>query len=542
MNDPQFRVLYRQFLFRMVDLELLSADAQGDMSKLFGQFAALLVFISIGLSVAGAIAGSGNRILEWYIVHVLIDTTMLVVGLFAVLSWDSTFPDRRDVMVLAPLPIRTRTVFLAKVAAVATALSVTVATLHIFAGIVVPLALNASGTLFGFVRGLAAWWMTMLAGGAFIFSCVLSVQGIAAQLLPRRYFLRVSSFLQMAAFAWFVGNYFLEPRVVWSPSWWFVGFFEQLKGTTAPADMAWRAWLGLGIAGGCTVVAWTLAYFRTLRKIVEEPDIAPVVRGLTWLPRFGNGFETAIGQFSIRTLLRSRQHRLLLAFYGGIGFAAVILFPRWPVMRELLSEKDGAMLPTMAATILIVVLITVGARIVFSLPVDMRANWIFRITPFPGGAACMIARRRVLYTLSLLPVWAGCAVVLYSTWPRAEAAKHLAVLLLAGVITAELCLRGSQKLPFTCSYLPGKSNFNMTCLLYTGFVFSGLAKVAQFERRLFDDPASYGAANAILFGLAIAARWRVSRLAASPEGTLQFEESAEPAVFVLDLQRDYFST
>ncbi len=48
MKETQFRVLYRQFLFRMIDLELLSADAKGDMSKLFGQFAALLIFVSIG--------------------------------------------------------------------------------------------------------------------------------------------------------------------------------------------------------------------------------------------------------------------------------------------------------------------------------------------------------------------------------------------------------------------------------------------------------------------------------------------------------------
>jgi hypothetical protein len=43
MAKKQFLVLYRQFLFRMVDPELLSAGAQGDMSKLFGQFASLLV-------------------------------------------------------------------------------------------------------------------------------------------------------------------------------------------------------------------------------------------------------------------------------------------------------------------------------------------------------------------------------------------------------------------------------------------------------------------------------------------------------------------
>ena len=80
----------------------------------------------------------------WSVEHFLIATTMLVVGLFAVLSWDSTFPDRRDVLVLAPLPVRARTLFLAKVAAVATALSLTVALLHSVAGLAWPLAVGAA--------------------------------------------------------------------------------------------------------------------------------------------------------------------------------------------------------------------------------------------------------------------------------------------------------------------------------------------------------------------------------------------------------------
>ena len=43
---------------------------------------------------------------------------MLVVGLFAVLCWDSLLPDQRDVLTLAPLPVRARTLFLAKVGGV----------------------------------------------------------------------------------------------------------------------------------------------------------------------------------------------------------------------------------------------------------------------------------------------------------------------------------------------------------------------------------------------------------------------------------------
>jgi hypothetical protein len=60
MPKSQFRILYRQFLFRMVDVELLSADALGDMNKLLGQFAALLVFIGIGLTWFGFIALGGH--------------------------------------------------------------------------------------------------------------------------------------------------------------------------------------------------------------------------------------------------------------------------------------------------------------------------------------------------------------------------------------------------------------------------------------------------------------------------------------------------
>ena len=79
----------------------------------------------------------------WSVEHFLIATTMLVVGVFSVLSWDSMFPGHRDVLVLGPLPIRAHTILLAKLAAVVTALSLAVVTLHAASGVVWPLALNA---------------------------------------------------------------------------------------------------------------------------------------------------------------------------------------------------------------------------------------------------------------------------------------------------------------------------------------------------------------------------------------------------------------
>ena len=123
MNSP-FRVLYRLFLFRLTDVEFLSAHAKGDSSKLLGQFASLLIFLSVLFSIA-AFGVPGKNVhpqvrltFEWSSEHFLIATTMLVVGLFAVLNWESVLPDRRDILLVGALPVTTRTFFLAKVGAV----------------------------------------------------------------------------------------------------------------------------------------------------------------------------------------------------------------------------------------------------------------------------------------------------------------------------------------------------------------------------------------------------------------------------------------
>jgi len=138
MSRLQFRVLYREFLFRIIDLDLLAPE--GDMSRLLGQFASVLVIVSLwimlpALATAAMAPSELSLLLTWAGEHFVIATTMLVVGLFAVLSWESLFPDRRDVLVLTPLPIRARTLFMAKIAAVATALSVTVLILNVLPSI-----------------------------------------------------------------------------------------------------------------------------------------------------------------------------------------------------------------------------------------------------------------------------------------------------------------------------------------------------------------------------------------------------------------------
>src|SRR5262249_30346984 len=142
---------------------------------------------------------------------------------------------------------------------------------------------------YGFVRTYLAFWITVFAAGAFLFCSVLAVQGIAAQ-LPRRQFLAASSFLQLGAFCLFIAVYCLQPSTAgeaaiaaaknqpalgWLPLYWFLGLFHWLSGSTLPAipPLARRAAIGLAAAVAAASGAFLLSYFRTMRKIIEEPDI-----------------------------------------------------------------------------------------------------------------------------------------------------------------------------------------------------------------------------------------------------------------------------
>jgi hypothetical protein len=151
-----------------------------------------------------------------------------------------------------------------------------------------------------------------------------------------------------------------------------------------------------------------------------------------------------------------------------------------------------------------------GVRVVFAMPLDLRANWVFRITPVRGGLASLAARRRALLVLGVLPPWVLFTGLLLALWPWREALGHAAVLGLLGIIAAEIGLHGAQKLPFTCSYLPGKSHFHLMFWLRVGLIVQIIDGGAQLEIRALRDARGVAFMIALLVVIAIAARWWTS--------------------------------
>jgi len=516
----QFRTLYRVFLLRVVDLELLSAD--GDPTKLIGQFATIFGGISILLTLPALLALMGSSSLPqssgWTLEHFFIETAMTCAGLVAVLNWEAAFPDRRDLLVLTPLPVRKSTLFLAKIAALFAAPALAVTALNSFSGVAWPFVFRSgSGGFFGVLRSWPAYWITVFVAGGFLVFTILTLQGLAANLLPRQLFLRFSAVLQAALMCTLLIVYFLEPSwespaaltaaenqrmLAWLPSYWFLALFNQLNGSMDPAlvPLAKRAWIGLGVSalGGCT--ALILCYFRLMPRTVEQPDIMLQTRSVSWSPQFGNSLTNALTRFSVRTLLRSRQHRMILSFYLGVGITIAVGYVK-VTNRGFVSAGGTISNSFLFASILMMILTVLALRVAASIPISLSANWIIRVTQVRSATDYRNAVRWTWVTLGVAPVLVIIAAFLPLASPSRPALGHFWVMFWLGILLVEVCLCTFNKIPFTCSYLPGKGGIHFAFWAGVLFFLRFLHEAAELEGRMLHDLVS-SALMIVMVGLA----------------------------------------
>jgi hypothetical protein len=175
----------------------------------------------------------------------------------------------------------------------------------------------------------------------------------------------------------------------------------------------------------------------------------------------------------------------------------------------------------------------VGLRSIFSLPVSLRANWILQVTQLRASEHYIAATRRALLLMAALPVWVVVALLSlgYRPWPHV--AVHLVVLALVGSILTDLSLVGVSKIPFACSYLPGKSNIQYMFWAFV-VVFVPIAmEFSNYEQRAIRHPRPCAVMLAVLGTMATgvwAFNRRRSKLAA-----LYYEELPTVVITTLGL-------
>lgn len=467
-----------------------------------------------------------------------------IVGFAAVFQWDMLFPDRRDFLVLGSFPIRVRELLLAKAAALLSFLLLMIAAINVFPVLMMAALSVLAPGLRG--RGLQLVLAQLAAtGGAslFAFLAVASVQGILISLLTPRAFQRVSPAIQMFGMSASVVSLLLYPiyslllrpageaNELWpwlAPPVWFAGIYDLLlpSRNLLFGDLGRHGVLLLGAAAGITVITWTAGYRRHYARTLESEDTQVRMRQLSlpaWTLRSAE--EHAIAEFSLRTLTRSRKHRLFLATYISVGLAFGILFAVAVRSGRLVLSEAGFR----AFPFLVTFFVISGFRAVAQFPADLQANWLFRLTESRWAAIARGAVRKQAVAGALIPALLVLLPVELLRWDWRTIVFHGLFQLLAGALLVEVIFWSFDKVPFTCSYFAGTVNLSLLAGFYLYGFTSYSFHLADLEKWTENDSSTavvaFGTGAALLI-----ASWMRRETAAA----VRFD-GEEPEIRTLDL-------
>jgi hypothetical protein len=125
-----------------------------------------------------------------------------------------------------------------------------------------------------------------------------------------------------------------------------------------------------------------------------------------------------------------------------------------------------------------------GLRATFNIPSELPANWLFQLTEGRDSREYVAAIRTWVILCGILPLMALMAPIEFSYWPWEEALFHLVFLAMISVILLHVLFFNFRKVPFTCSYYPGKTNLTLLAVVYLYGFTTYSSSMAALERWL----------------------------------------------------------
>jgi hypothetical protein len=468
-----------------------------------------------------------------------------IVGFAAVFEWDTLFPDRRDFLILGTFPVSPWQMFAARLVAVGSLLLLLVGAFNIFPiGMMVVLSILVP-SLYGLGWKLViAQLAATTAASAFALLAVAAVQGLFIHVLSPRAFRRLSPAIQMLGMSAMILCALLYPLYsmlvpmwerahdIWPwllPPIWFAGVYDLVvpSGTQRFATYGTHGLLMLAGVFLIASVAWISGYARHYRRTLELEDTHTRTRSrLTWPTVFsGSEEERAISAFMFRTLASSNKHRLFLATYLSVGLAIAILFAIAVRSGKLTLSVDGLR----AFPFSIAFFVISGFRAVSQFPAELPANWLFRLAEAYWPEAARRAVRKQALVCGLVPALVATLPVEFVICDWRDVVLHGAFQLLTGALLIEAMFWTFDKVPFTCSYFPGRTNLSLLAGIYLYGFTTYSFHLAAIERRIETNAALAGivfTAGAVLLAYA----WQRK----PPATQLRFD-GEEPLIRTLDL-------
>ena len=188
-NDRPFVALFRTFFEQLFTSEWVTSDDQlrtaivGVLAFVLTPGVVLLLEVFpeyqsavIRAKVLHAPAGLIDDLLEW-IVLTLVTYSMVAVGLVTTAVWDALTFDRRDAMVLGPLPVPGRTIVLAKLAALTAFLLGACLVVNLLNAVVFAVETTDQFGAKALVLHFAAFAVATTGAGVVVFAAIVGIRG-----------------------------------------------------------------------------------------------------------------------------------------------------------------------------------------------------------------------------------------------------------------------------------------------------------------------------------------------------------------------------
>jgi hypothetical protein len=237
-----------------------------------------------------------------------------------------------------------------------------------------------------------------------------------------------------------------------------------------------------------------------------------------------------------QTLFRSPRHVLYIGTFLAIGISAAII-----AAMELMSAVHGKN-PSMAVRLeealllgprLLAFFLLVGMRVCFAVPIDLDANWLFRLSPKLQIKGHQRGVRKFLIGGLILPLFMFSGLFYLMIWDWHAVLMHLCYGVTLSLVLMELLFMRFEKIPFTCSYLPGDVSRVFLWPLYgLGFAYYVFASTTL-------EAWVSGDTHSLIYFYAIAgALWLVLlyRNLFSADRIVYFEEESANAPVYLDMR------
>jgi len=487
---------------------------------------------------------------------------MWIVAFVTVMVSHSLFPDETDFRVLMALPITKRLIFSTKLLA-----------LILFTGLFIVATSVAMAPLFvvtsfgrwaeyPFPFRAAAFGISSVAASVFALLAITAVNGLLVMLVPRGRLMGVSAAFRstmLCALVVALPAVSLLPAQArrfasgseWlylAPPAWFVGLEQILLGRTDLffVNLAQLAIAGIAIAALLAIGAYAMLY-RHFDRVIQRP-----VRGLerrlpvriSW--RSGvrasasNSAYVAIRKFTEITLRRSVLHQGVVVGLSAAGLGLVVNswlladLGAWMATGGLPS--GGLVSSVIWAPFVLMFAVSLAVRAALVLPIDLRANWMFRLTEQDALRSDQL--RAAVHTVLRLGVAVPIALVFPLQWMilGSGAISALMVASLCGLVFVEILMNNWARIPFTCSYIPGKrfvpQSILMAFVAFTLFtaIGSGVTYLSLMQWR------GGLMANGILLGIALLLGWRRRRKWS--QTPLVFEDQLPTEIHPLQLSVD----